>query len=67
MSTKKEIEDDLKKALHHIQCLLLVGSKKSTTHKNAQSFLDAKTKRPTFRFLNINRAKSWFTSKGAQQ
>jgi len=66
MSTKKETEKDLEKALHHIQCLLLVSGKKSTTHKNAQSFLDTKTKRPTFRFLNINKAKSWFTSKGVQ-
>lgn len=66
MSTKKNTEDDLKKALNHIQCLLLLNGKKSTTAKNAQAFLDAKTKRPTFKFLNINKAKSWFTSNGAQ-
>ena len=66
MSTKKETEDDLKKALNHIQCLLLVNGKNSTTAKNAQLFLDSKTKRPTFRFLNISRTTSWFTNKGAQ-
>jgi len=66
MSTKQETEKDFKTALHHIQCLLLQVGNESTTAKRAQSFLDAKTKRPTFRFLNINKAKSWFTSKGAQ-
>ncbi len=46
MSTKKDLEQDLKKALNHIQRLLLVNGKNSSTAKNAQAFLDAKTKRP---------------------
>ena len=64
MSTKKETEQDLEKALHHIQCLLLQVNKKTTTAKNAQLFLKAKTKRPAFQFLKTGCA--WFTSKGAQ-
>lgn len=48
MSTKKEIEQDLKAALHHIQCLLHVSDRESYTAQNAQLFLKAKTKRRNF-------------------
>ena len=63
MSTKKDTEQDLKEALNHIRCLLLVTNKASTTTENARLFLCAKTKRPAFRFLKAGC--SWFTSKGA--
>lgn len=64
MSTKKETEQDLKIALSHIKYLLQMCNKNSHTAKNAQLFLDAKTKRPAFQFLKKGCA--WFTSKGAQ-
>jgi len=64
MSTKKDLERDLKEARYHIRCLLILNKKESATAENARLFLNKKPTRPLYQL--ISKGRSLFSSKSVQ-